>query len=770
MKCLLHFLIGAVLASCAYAAEESSGAGSGTSGKTQIPIIVVSEGAPIFSAPTSAGVVVGKAAFGSNYVLADSAEKEPGRKCHLAVGQDMKVVGWFREEDVLLTQQPEKEAPGFYRKAFVVNEWKTMTAGTEITGASALDGPGTNGTTPYRPLRELGLFRVYFVYKRSKTQDGREYFLLGLKPQIDSVSKARDTLTGWVEGDRIQQWDTRQALQFQKDTLEKRIAGLSASIKAEGGGGASIFETEKELRAFLKGETKVGEESLTPVVSEDTRVKEQWSPTVVRYPLISAKENDLVPKAGQILQVGYISDQVFAGEAPAKDKPESGGTAEQSAKFKDIVTKMQAMDIAFVVDTTGSMEPWVEATRKAVSDIGSGLEKSFDAAERPRVRYSVTCFRDYCDVPTTYLTRRLPFTDIAREVDKFLAEQTTEGGGDPPEAVFYGLDQAIAGGEKEVTPLSYKVLILVGDAGNHPVDERGYTVTGIAKRIKEAHYEFVSVETIDPERIDSMAECKLFREQTKAIRDQLGYGNKTPIETGNPAKVTEEITRRVLEYANELKVAKAAAMAINSGGGLRAVEQNCGVRVAARITGALEAKGISVDVFLEKKAQIFGRGWTTENTTVGVAQNEIVLLVDQLSLEALVGMIADVTQNPPNKSDLAAIWQRMIRLNAGAPPEELTLDQLEALRLSLPVRANILKYSLKELVNLDEKEVGEIWSRLALNKIQISAFLNERNVEFGEETTPGGARKLVVKDSGVRTVWWQGEDLKYAWIKLSELP
>ena len=741
--------------------------------KYEIPVIVVAEGAPVLSSPKKASPVIRNAPYGSSYYLTDTQE-ESGRKYYLAAERSMKFVGWFREEDVLLTQQAEKESHGIFRKALIVNEWKTMTAGTNITGASALDGPGLKGTTPYKSLRELGLFKFYFVYKRSKASDGKDYFLLGLKPHIDAVSKAKDTLTGWVEADRIQQWDTRQALQFQKDTLEKRIAGLSASIKADGGGGVSIYETEDELRASLKGETKVGDEPLTAAASEDTRMKAQWSHAVQRYPLISAKANDLVPKAGQFLQVGYIGDQIFAGKVVSKDKPPGGATAaqldEQRAKFKEVVKKMQAIDIAFVVDTTGSMQPWVEATRKAVSDIASGLDKSFEAADRPRIRYSVTCYRDYCDIPTTYLIRRLPFTENAREVDKFLAEEKAEGGGDPPEAVFHGLDQAIASGEKEVTQFSYKVLILVGDAGNHPVDERGYTVSSIAKRIKDAHYEFASVQVVDPDKIDSQEEYKLFRDQTKAIRDQIVYGNKRPIETGDPAKVAEEIARRSFEYASELANAKAGAVVIDSGGGLRAVEQKYGVRTAERITRAMEAGGINVNLFLEKSVQIFGRGWTTENTTDGVAQNEIVLLVEKPTLEVLIGMIADLTQNPPNKTDISAVWGKVLKNSLGETSEDKPIAEMIENHLGLPIRTKILTYSLKQLATLDETVLKQAWDDLDRAKQQVSAFLNEKNVAFGEETMPNGIKKIVVKDLGTRTVWWQGEDQEYAWMKLTELP
>lgn len=128
------------------------------------------------------------------------------------------------------------------------------------------------------------------------------------------------------------------------------------------------------------------------------------------------------------------------------------------------------VDVALVVDTTGSMADEVARLRTTLKSVVAGL-RSHPLA--PRVRVGGVAYRDVGDA---YVTRPFDFTDDLGAVQRRLDELDTGGGGDEPEAVQEALTDAVDrlswGGDGTI-----RVLFLIGDAPPH--FERGvpYTVT-----------------------------------------------------------------------------------------------------------------------------------------------------------------------------------------------------------------------------------------------------------------------------------------------------
>lgn len=117
------------------------------------------------------------------------------------------------------------------------------------------------------------------------------------------------------------------------------------------------------------------------------------------------------------------------------------------------------LDVAFVLDTTGSMSGELNEAKRRVKELSSALQ-----ASRPQetVRIGVVAFRDRGDA---YVTTVSPLTEDVDETFAFLAELRANGGGDGPEDVLSGLHGAITrltwgvGAERQV--------FLIGDAPPH---------------------------------------------------------------------------------------------------------------------------------------------------------------------------------------------------------------------------------------------------------------------------------------------------------------
>lgn len=133
-----------------------------------------------------------------------------------------------------------------------------------------------------------------------------------------------------------------------------------------------------------------------------------------------------------------------------------------TAALKDV-----KVDIVFVIDTTRSMQPFIDMTREAVAD----MAKRFTAETADRFRFGLVTFRDSIEVvpQLEYLTRNLTPELVSAEALVGLLDQearaTTVGSLDYAEEVFAGADLALRSNWREG---AFRFVILVGDASSHP--------------------------------------------------------------------------------------------------------------------------------------------------------------------------------------------------------------------------------------------------------------------------------------------------------------
>ncbi|MCB9730366.1 MAG: VWA domain-containing protein [Deltaproteobacteria bacterium] len=120
------------------------------------------------------------------------------------------------------------------------------------------------------------------------------------------------------------------------------------------------------------------------------------------------------------------------------------------------------IDVAFVLDATGSMGPWIDAARRRISDIAEELAAG---DPKPEVRFALVAYRDKGDEFVTRITR---FTPHLQEMKDALDGTNAAGGGDTPEAVLEALEAGVHGLDwNDSDPSTIKLLYLVGDAPPH---------------------------------------------------------------------------------------------------------------------------------------------------------------------------------------------------------------------------------------------------------------------------------------------------------------
>lgn len=120
------------------------------------------------------------------------------------------------------------------------------------------------------------------------------------------------------------------------------------------------------------------------------------------------------------------------------------------------------VDVAFVVDATGSMQDEIDFLKAEMNDI---IYRSKKLGDQLNFRFANVFYRDV-GAGEEYTTRTMDFTRVLSTAVHFITGQRTDNGGDTPEAVEIALDSAINGLSWSVSARA-RILFLMLDAGPH---------------------------------------------------------------------------------------------------------------------------------------------------------------------------------------------------------------------------------------------------------------------------------------------------------------
>ncbi len=134
----------------------------------------------------------------------------------------------------------------------------------------------------------------------------------------------------------------------------------------------------------------------------------------------------------------------------------------------------KALEMVFVLDTTGSMGGLLEGAKQRIWGI---VNEVMQSSSRPAVRIGLVAYRDRGDA---YVTQVLPLTNDLDKAYSTLMDYQAQGGGDEPEDVRRALADGVrrAGWSQDSSRVT-QILFLVGDAPPHDdyVDEPNTAAT-----------------------------------------------------------------------------------------------------------------------------------------------------------------------------------------------------------------------------------------------------------------------------------------------------
>merc|ERR1719336_1856419 len=130
----------------------------------------------------------------------------------------------------------------------------------------------------------------------------------------------------------------------------------------------------------------------------------------------------------------------------------------------------ERIDIAFVIDCTGSMGSWISQAKKAIQQIVSDVNRK---TQFKVVRFALVPYRDHSpgEGPNGYAVKKFDFTSNVQSMQKNVDTLSAGGGADAPEAMSCGF--ATAAG------LSWnrdamQLIIHIGDEKPHGISTDGY--------------------------------------------------------------------------------------------------------------------------------------------------------------------------------------------------------------------------------------------------------------------------------------------------------
>ncbi len=190
------------------------------------------------------------------------------------------------------------------------------------------------------------------------------------------------------------------------------------------------------------------------------------------------------------------------------------------------------LDLAFVLDTTGSMGDEIEALKKTLDQINFQIT---NLSPRPDVRFGMVLFRDHGD---DYVTQVVDFTSSLSQFQRRLASVEAGGGGDTPEDVQAGLDDAMR--KLRWRERGVKVAFLIGDAAPHLDYGQSFTYV---HAMREAARRAIKIATIGASGLDRPAEIvwRQLAQYTMAPFVFLTYGEKGDSEGGAASSVSHHI-------------------------------------------------------------------------------------------------------------------------------------------------------------------------------------------------------------------------------------
>ena len=289
------------------------------------------------------------------------------------------------------------------------------------------------------PVANLGIYRRLYLYVENR--DG--FHRVGEDPWGEGTA-------GWIPTDFCILWDHNEMLFLDQKSVPDDVNRVY------------FWATEPDARE--------GDPS-TAIEKEDID-RSKGKVNDLPFPVL---EKD---RTGTLYKVGFI----VGGEAGALDQ---SGSKLTRADQQQIVENISVVNVMLVMDATGSMGSYIEEAKAKATRIVEALEgldlRSITADREPidvTVNVGLTAYSDDGDA---FVAK--PFVSLTNdpsEIKRQISSVTADEGGDTPEQVVKGIEEALKDPKFQRGALNR--IVLIGDAPDHETNEEKLNAVGQAAK------------------------------------------------------------------------------------------------------------------------------------------------------------------------------------------------------------------------------------------------------------------------------------------------
>ncbi len=184
----------------------------------------------------------------------------------------------------------------------------------------------------------------------------------------------------------------------------------------------------------------------------------------------------------------------------------------------------RTIDVAFILDTTGSMAEEILAVKSTVQKVAASLERG---DLQVNVRVGMVAYKDRGD---EYVTKIYPLTTDLGGFQRDVSDITASGGGDMPESVNEGIHAAVSGLSLKSRAVA-QFAFLIGDAPPHLDYAQDFDY---AAEMKNAAHRGIQIFTVAASGMDDVGQIvwRQVAEYTNATNLFVLRGGAGPQSTG----------------------------------------------------------------------------------------------------------------------------------------------------------------------------------------------------------------------------------------------
>jgi hypothetical protein len=304
----------------------------------------------------------------------------------------------------------------------------------------------------------------YFVYKKEAG-----YYLLGKRPNINY--KDSTVLLGWVNGNRLLEWNTRLGLEpnFEQDAFQERKNNPKFRVAG--------FKQFRDAEAYCDGLISIerAEYHLDPVFAPMQELSKndpkRYSETRMPFPVFALNTNgSSCYQTAVCYAVGQLARCPETGKTGVK-KITVEKHAQITQRLHEMAVKSKSFNVVFVVEGNSEMALLKPALNTALDEIKSKIQSEAPDAE---VKFGALIYKDVkganADLKGRDLIELIGLKNDEKAVKEWINRadfSSSNGTGNSP-ALYFGLREAIhrVGFEKNAT----NIVIVVGLHGNYSYD------------------------------------------------------------------------------------------------------------------------------------------------------------------------------------------------------------------------------------------------------------------------------------------------------------